>query len=172
MVDSKSTMLLGRIGAAYGIKGWVKVSSFTEPAETILSYTPWRLQAKTAGQAPQPLEVLQGKPHGKGVVVQLNGITDRDQAERLRGLEIRIDRERMPDPDEGHYYWSDLEGLRVEDAAGVELGRVDQLLDTGSADVLVVCGDERHLIPFIVGETVTSVDLAAGCIRVDWDESD
>jgi 16S rRNA processing protein RimM len=172
MGDLNSTVLLGRIAGAYGIKGWVKVSSFTEPADNIFSYSPWLFYDSSKAEAPKKIEVLQGRPHGKGLVVQLNGINDRDQAEGLRGLEIRIDRGRMPNPDEGQYYWSDLEGLRVEDAAGVELGRVDQLLDTGSADVMVVCGDERHLIPFIYGQTVTSVDLATGCIRVDWDDSD
>jgi len=169
MADSNSTMLLGRIAGAFGIKGWVKVSSFTEPAENIFTYSPWELHEKGGAVAPKTLEVLQGKPHGKGLIVQLKGIADRDEAESLSGLEIHVDRKQMPEPEEGQFYWSDLEGLRVEDKGGKELGRVDHLLDTGSADVMVISGEERFLIPFIYGQTVISVDLAAGCIQVDWD---
>lgn len=166
MGNSKSTMLLARVAGAYGIKGWVKVSSFTAPAEKVFDYSPWQLHGKGTVKT---VAVLQGKPHGKGLIVQLDGINDRDQAESLRGLEIHIERDRMPEPEAGQYYWSDLEGLRVENVTGKELGKVDQFLDTGSADVMVVSGDERYLIPFIFGQTVISVDLAAGCIRVDWD---
>lgn len=169
MDNLSSTVLVGRIAGAYGIKGWVKVNSFTEPPENIFSYMPWQLRAINDAQSWREVKVSQGKPHGKGVVVQLEGIGDRDQAEHLRGMEIRVDRERMPEPESGHYYWSDLEGLRVDNAVGVELGRVDHMMDTGSADVMVVCGEGRHLIPFVVGETVLAVDLDAGCIRVDWD---
>ena len=118
------------------------------------------------------MKVAQGKPHGKGLIVQLEGIDDRNKAEGLRGMEIRVDRDRMPEPESGHYYWSDLEGLRVEDAAGAELGRLDHMIDTGSADVMVICGEERHLVPFVLGETVLKVDLEAGCIRIDWDAGD
>ncbi|MGI9289893.1 MAG: ribosome maturation factor RimM [Gammaproteobacteria bacterium] len=169
MGDSKSTMLLGRIAGAYGIKGWVKVSSYTEPAENIFKYSPWKLQRVDGADVTPSLEVVQGKQHGKGLIVQLNGVTDRDQAESLRGLGIHVDRESMPEPELDQYYWSDLEGLQVANVSGDELGRVDQLLDTGSADVMVVKGSERILIPFIVGQTVISVDLAAGRILVDWD---
>jgi 16S rRNA processing protein RimM len=172
MDNLRSTMLVGRIAGAYGIKGWLRVNSFTEPAETIFSYMPWQLQAINNGQLSRSVEIVQGKPHGKGVVVHLAGIDDRDQAEGLKGMEIRVDRERMPEPESGHYYWSDLEGLRVEDAAGTNLGRVDHMMDTGSTDVMVVCGESRHLIPFIVGETVLEVNLEAGFVRVDWDAGD
>ena len=165
-------MLVGRIGGAYGIKGWLRVTSFTEPAENIFSYTPWSLHAVIDGKLQRTVQLVQGKPHGKGLVVQLENVTDRDEAESLRGLEIHVNREFIPEPEEGQYYWADLEGLRVEDKAGTELGQLDQLLDTGSADVMVVCGDKRHLIPFIIGETVIDVDLNAGCIRVDWDAED
>ena len=172
MDSTKSTMLVGRIAGAYGVKGWVRVNSFTEPPENIFSYMPWQLHPISGAQLQHDVKVTQGKPHGKGLVAQLDGIEDRDKAEGLRGMEIRVARERMPEPEAGQYYWSDLEGLRVEDAAGTELGRVDHMMDTGSADVMVVCGEERHLIPFVVGDTVLEVDLESGCIRVDWEVGD
>ncbi len=165
-------MLVGRIGGAYGIKGWLRINSFTEPAENIFSYVPWSLHAALDGKLQRTVQLVQGKPHGKGLVAQLEDVTDRDEAESLRGLEIHVSREFIPEPGAGQYYWADLEGLRVEDKAGNELGQLDQLLDTGSADVMVICGAKRHLIPFIIGETVIDVDLNAGCIRVDWDTED
>ena len=172
MGDAKSTMLVGRIGGAYGIKGWVHVKSFTEPAETIFGYSPWHLRAPIATRLMQMAELDEGKPHGKSLIAKLQGIADRDAAEGLRGLEIHVDRDRLPELAEGQFYWSDLEGLRVEDSNGVELGQVDHLLDTGAQDVMVVTGKSRHLIPFCYGDTVLGVDLQAGLIRVDWDVDD
>lgn len=172
MGRDKSTLLVGRIGGAYGIKGWVRVHSFTDPISNIFDYSPWRLHAAIDGKQSRLVEVVKGKPHGKGLIVQLEGVSDRDAAESLKGLEIRVERTRLPEPEAGQYYWTDLEGLRVEDAAGNELGTVDQLIDTGSADVMVVTGGNRRLIPFIYGDTVVAVDLDAGCIRVDWDAGD
>lgn len=172
MGDAKSTMLVGRISGAYGIKGWVRVNSFTEPAENVFSYSPWQLRAAIDSQLMQTVEVGEGKSHGKGLVAKLNGIADRDAAESLRGLEIHVDREQVPKLETGRYYWSDLEGLRVVNGDGIELGQVDHLLDTGAQDVMVVTGNSRHLIPFSYGVTVLDVDLEAGCIRVDWEADD
>jgi 16S rRNA processing protein RimM len=172
MDQDKSTMLVGRVGGAYGIKGWVHVHSFTEPAQNIFEYSPWRLHAAIDGKLSRSVDLVKGKPHGKGLVVQLQGIVDRDKAEGLKGLEIRIERERMPEPKSGQFYWADLEGLRVEDSSGAELGQVDHFLDTGSADVMVVTGKDRHLIPFVYGETVVAVDLGAGCVMVNWSNGD
>jgi 16S rRNA processing protein RimM len=169
MDTQKSTMLVGNIAGAYGVKGWLKVSSYTDPLDNIFKYSPWQLVSPRAGKTPLDVKLVQGKLHGKGLVVQLEGISDRDEAESLKGLEIHVERERVPDPDSGHYYWADLEGLQVQSKTGTVLGRVDRLIDTGSADVMVVCGEKRHLIPFIYGDTVLNVDLEAGCIRVDWD---
>jgi 16S rRNA processing protein RimM len=172
MGRDKSTMLVGRIGGAYGIKGWVHIHSFTGPLENIIDYSPWRLHATIDGKLCQSIDVVKGKLHGKGLVAQLQGVNDRNGAESLKGLEIRVERERMPEPAGDKFYWADLEGLRVEDSAGTELGQVDQMLDTGSADVMVITGEQRHLIPFVYGDTVVAVDLDAGCIRVDWDAGD
>jgi 16S rRNA processing protein RimM len=169
MDTQKSTMLVGNIAGAYGVKGWLKVTSYTDPLENIFKYSPWRLVSLRDGKAPREVKLVHGKLHGKGLVVQLEGIDDRDGAESLKGLGIYVERERVPDPDSGHFYWADLEGLQVETTTGTVLGRVDHLIDTGSADVMVVCGEKRHLVPFIFGDTVLNVDLEAGCIQVDWE---
>lgn len=166
MEQNKSAVLIGKIAGAYGVKGWLKVSSFTSPPENIFGYKPWYLRGRNSTRE---VEVQTGRAHGKGLIVQLDGIVDRDEADRLKGMEIVVDRSQLPELEEGHYYWADLEGLRVEAGDGTELGYVDHLMEAGAADVMVVTGDKRYLIPFVVGDIVLEVDLAAGCIRVNWD---
>jgi 16S rRNA processing protein RimM len=166
MDHNKSEVLVGRIAGAYGIKGWLKVSSYTEPPENLFSYAPWELRRRAVSLH---VEILQGKPHGKGLIVQLDGIDDRDKANDLKGMDIVVSRDQLPDPEAGHYYWADLEGLRVETGEGKLLGIVDHLLAAGASDVMVVDGEQRHLIPFIADEIVLNVDLTGGCIQVNWD---
>lgn len=172
MDGKNSDVLMGRVASPFGIKGWVKVMSFAEPPENILQYLPWRLRNSKSGTVVRTIETLEGKKHGKGLVVRIAGIQDRDQAEALTGLEIVVDRNQLPEPEEGSYYWSDLEGLQVATAEGVVLGKVDQMLEAGAADVMLVCGtgadNSRHLIPFLRDEIVLKVDLEAGVIQVNW----
>ncbi len=171
MVAGSSLVPIGRIAGPHGIKGWVKISSFTDPAQNVFGYAPWILRDPKGGRSTTQVGVLESRAHGKGWVARLEGVADRNAAELLKGLEIVVDRESMPEPDEGQYYWADLEGMQVEDKVGRVLGRLDHMLETGSADVMVIVGEqqgERHLIPFIMGDTVVAVDLEARCIRVDW----
>jgi len=174
-MDAKSSaVLMGRIASPYGIKGWVKVVSFAEPLENILEYLPWQLRDRNNGAITRTVRELQGKKHGKGLVVGIPGVTDRDQAAELNGLEIVVPRSSLPQPSDDSYYWTDLEGLRVETAAGNVLGRIDSLLEAGAADVMVVCGEGdskfRQLIPFIRGEVVLKVDLDDGFVVVNWEQ--
>jgi len=157
---------MGRIAAPYGVMGWVRVSAFTAEPENLLTYTPWYL--KMAGQW-QPVEVLAGKEHGKGLVVQLAGCQDRDAAAALSGTDIGVYRSQLPAPEKDEYYWSDLVGLQVFTLEGGLLGIVDHLLETGANDVLVIRGEREHLVPFVSGQVINSVDLDAGAIVVDWD---
>ncbi len=115
-----------------------------------------------------PLRVLDGRSQGRGLIARLEGCTDRDQAHALIGAEIAIDLAQLPALGAGEYYWAQLEGLRVVNLQGVELGRVSHLLETGANDVLVVKGEREHLIPYI-GAVIRAVDTEAGLIRVDWD---
>lgn len=166
MDDAGRTIEVGRIVDAYGIRGWVKVASHTDPQTNILDYSPWQLEA--AGKVMEKT-VLTGRQHGTHVVAQLEGINDRDAALALKGAAIRVTRQQFPEPANESYYWADLEGLRVINQDGIDLGRVDHLLATGSNDVLVVQGDRERLIPFLRSSVVVEVDLAAGVMRVDWD---
>lgn len=157
---------LGRIAGVFGVRGWVKVHSDTAPRENILRYSPWYLQW---GDDWEPRKVLDGHAQGKGLVARLQGCDDRDQAAALNGCLIAVPRDRLPALDPDEYYWSDLEGLRVVTAEGVELGRVSHLFATGANDVLVVRGKRERLLPVIWDRVILGVDLEAGLIRVDWD---
>jgi 16S rRNA processing protein RimM len=162
-------VVVGKITSAYGIKGWVKVFSYTDPVSNILQYTPWYLPVSPQQEGWRCCEVLNGRPHGKHVVAQLAGIDDRNQAELLRGMDIAVPRDQLPEPAEGEYYWLDLKGLRVVNTHGVELGVVEDMMETGANDVLVVKGDRQRLIPYVMDEIVKDVDLAGGVLIVDWE---
>lgn len=167
MSDAPPDMVeVGRVSGVYGVQGWIKVYSYTEPRESILAYRPWHVYTK--GQW-RPMEVAEGRGHGKGIIARLAGCADRDAASLLIGAEIAVSRKQLPPAEPGEYYWVDLEGLRVVTLSGIELGVVDHLFETGSNDVMVVKGDREHLIPFIRGDVVVQVDLEHRIMRVDWD---
>ena len=163
---SQSFIELGKISGVFGVSGWVKVFSWTDPREGIVEYSPWMVFHQ--GQWKE-MQVLAGQRQGKMVVAKLAGVEDRDQALMLNGAVIAVPGERLKKLNQGQYYWRQLEGLQVINASGVELGRVAHLMETGANDVLVVQGDRERLIPYTPGHAVQKVDLAAGIIHVDWD---
>lgn len=140
--------------------------SYTDPREAILDYESWLLGQEGAWR---PAKVAEGQRHGKTVVARIDGFDDRDQAATLIGAEIGVPRAALPEAEEGHYYWSDLEGLRVVRSDGSELGVLAYLLETGAHDVMVVKGEKEHLLPFVKDKVVLDVDLEKGVITVDWD---
>jgi len=155
---------LGYISAVHGIKGWVKVHSWTRPLEAIFDYQPWLL-----GDELNPVKIRDGRKQGKGLVALLPGVEEREQARALVGQQIAVKREQLPQTSAGEYYWADLEGLEVRTLNGELLGRVERLLETGANDVLVIRGEREHLVPFVQGQYVARVDLAGGYMEVDWD---
>jgi len=159
-------VVLGRINGLYGVQGWVKVFSHTEPRENILAYKTWYLKQ---GADWQPCKLLAGRRQGKTIVAHLQGVADRDQAAALIDTEIAVRRDQLPPPQAGEYYWTDLEGLGVRNLEGVDLGTVSHLFSTGANDVMVVKGERERMIPFVQGDYVQAVDLQAGEITVDWD---
>lgn len=159
-------VVVGRIAGLYGVRGWVKIFSFTEPRENILSYSPWQL---SHGDEEIELAVADGRAHGKGLIAKLDGIDDRDVAARYVGAEIRVDRERFGRASKNEFYWVDLEGMQVETEDGQSLGEVAHLFATGANDVMVVEGRRRRLIPFVLDEVVKGVDRDSRTIVVDWD---
>lgn len=166
-MSSSEYLSAGQISGVFGVKGSVKVFSFTQPRENILRYSPWILQKN---QQTHEVKIIGGKRQGSSVVAQIEGIADRDAALALMGSEILISRRQLPKPKDGEYYWADLVGLKVVTESGFELGMVDYLLETGANDVLVVVdGATERLIPFLLNRTVLDVDLNRGVMIVDWD---
>jgi len=157
-------LVVGRISGLYGVRGWVKVFSETEPRDNVLTYNPWYLGAER-----KPRGLAEGRPHGKGLVARLAGCEDRDQAVALVGLEIRIRRDQLPRLGADEVYWVDLVGLSVETLEGRPLGRVERVFATAANDVLVVNGDRERLLPFLWDRVIKDVDLGLGRMRVDWD---
>ena len=157
---------VGKISGVFGVKGWVKVFSFTDIRENILNYSPWLLKKDSETRS---VNVIDGKLQGKAVVAQLDGVNDRDQAASFMGWDIFITPDQLPKVAKDEYYWSDLIGLSVETNQGVQLGIVDSLLETGANDVVIVKGERERVIPFLQGQTITSIDLDAGRMVVDWD---
>lgn len=155
---------MGRVAAPFGLRGWIKVYAYTESLDSLLVFPLWRLESKGVWRE---YRLLEGAVHGKSLLAHLEGVTDRNLAEALHGSEIAVARTELPQPDLGEFYWSDLIGLQVVNTQGVELGRVDSLLETGASDVLVVKGECDRLIPF-VKQIVLDVDQATGVIRVEW----
>ncbi len=163
-------VLIGRIAGLFGLEGWVKVYSYTRPREAILKYDSWRL--KPTGETERSwreFTLAAGRLQGPGVVARFEGITNREAASQLVGADIAIARARLPKLRRSEYYWADLEGLRVLNLEGVELGIVNHLFDiAGANDVMVVVGERERLIPF-TKQAIHEVDLERGIIRVDWD---
>ncbi len=157
---------LGKIVGHFGVKGWVRVKSYTRPVENILAYRQWRLSDEKDSV---DIRLMEGQRHGQGLIVRLQRISDRDLANELIGKTVSVARSELPEQDSDSYYWMYLVRLEVVTESGQILGKVDYLLETGANDVLVVAGDVERLVPFVVGEYIKAVDLDAGVITVDWD---
>ncbi|WP_220479206.1 ribosome maturation factor RimM [Lysobacter spongiae] len=161
-------ILLGRVLGAFGLRGELKFESWTEPREALFRYQPWILRDAQGNE--RQVSGARGKASGKYLVGHLPDVIDRDAAEAARGTEIYIPRDALPPPRPGEYYWADLEGLRVVNAEGIDLGTVSHLFSTGANDVLVARDDERErMIPFVQPQYVTGVDFETGIVSVDWD---
>lgn len=162
-------VLIGRIVGLYGVQGWLKIESWAEPRMKIFDYQPWLLTA-APGAVEKEITGAKGRQQGKGMVAQLPGIDDREQAAALIGCDIHVTRDQLPPPAKDEYYWVDLEGLEVVTVEGVALGRISHLFATGANDVMVIRdGARERLVPFIQGSYVRSVDLSAKSMVVDWD---
>lgn len=158
--------MLGRIVGVFGIKGWVKLKSYTRPPEAVFGYSPWGLGLETGWQRKA---VLDAQAKGNGLIAKLEGIDDRDMAGTLVGSDIAVARTELPQAEQGAVYWADLVGCTVINHVGVDFGKITSLMETGANDVMVVNNGRERLIPYIE-EVIESVDLDTRSIRVRWDE--
>ena len=172
-----SQLTAGKITGCYGVKGWVKIHSYTDPEENLFHFGSWMLKRRGSLE---PVEFDQWKRHGKGMVAHIAGVDDRTLAESFKGLNIVVEADRLPALEEGDFYWNQLQGLQVwgrepeSTDDRVLLGTVDYLIETGANDVLVVkaaegsIDDRERLIPYLPGDVVTRVSLEEGIVEVDW----
>ncbi len=163
MTQTEKTVI-GRLGAPFGIQGWVKLQSYTRPESNITNYQQWTIRTK---QGWRSVTVDNIKPQKQGYIVKIAGIDDRDAAANLTHCEIAIDSSTLPSLEPGEYYWSELIGLKVVTENQVELGTITEMIETGSNDVMVIENTQRHLVPYL-DEIITKVDLKAGTMVIDW----
>jgi 16S rRNA processing protein RimM len=170
MASSKEWLELGRVGAPYGIKGWVHVQSFTDPPEKLLKYRNWTLAGPGSGsETGAALKVLEGRMQGNGLVARFEGVEDRDRAALLQGSIISVARSALPKLRRREFYQADLIGLSVANLEGVALGAVSHFVETPGGDVMVVRGaaGAEHWVPASKAH-LAKVDLDAGQVVVDW----
>lgn len=167
-MNQSEYVIVGKIGSSYGVKGWVKVFSYTEEMTNILSFDPWYLED---GKQWKPIELQDSREHGKGLIVKLAGFDSPEHVKILAGKKIAVLRSQLPALKKGEYYWHDLEGLTVIDQKGETLGIVLYVLETGANEVLVIKDnkEKEHAIPYLPGKVITQVDLEKQEIHVDWE---
>lgn len=162
-------VILGRLGGPWGVKGWIKVESFTDPPEALLSYPVWHVARPGGGWT--EVKVTAGRAHGSGrsVVVALEGIGSPEEARRWGLRDVAMPRSALPVPKPGEYYWEDLVGCRVGTTTGRSLGVVSHFLDfPGNPVMVAVEGSTEHWVP-LVPRHLKTVDLAGRQLTVDWD---
>jgi 16S rRNA processing protein RimM len=166
-------LIIGSIGAPYGVKGWVKVNSFTQNKDSIFDYAPWHISLSQGGN--QVLKVDQWRYHAKSLVTKLEGVEDRNAAELIKNAQISIEASQLPELD-NDFYWKDLVGMQVITDKGYEMGVVKDMFETGANDVMLVkakindaFGQKERLLPFLHDSVVLSVDKDGKIITVDWD---
>lgn len=170
--DKLDRIIVGRISGVYGVKGWVKVYSYTAPRENILQYSPWLIHT---GNEWLSVRVDASRLQGKGVIAHLEKCDDREDARRFIGADIAILRSQLLPTESDEFYWHDLIGLQVVNTRGEVLGTVDHLMETGANDVLAVApgngdaGSEMLLIPYVKDDVIKNIDLVRGICEVDWE---
>ena len=155
---------MGRIGGTFGVQGWVKVQSFTEPPENILAYDTLLLNRRGEWME---LDLEEGRCGHRGVLMKITGVDSPEDAQSYNGAELGVRRSHMPPPAPGEYYWSDLEGLEAVTPAGELLGTVDHFQLLPANPIVVIRGEREHLVPF-VKERIVKIDLTARRIVLDW----
>lgn len=169
MSHASDNVIIGKIGAPYGVKGWVKIHSFTQQLETVFSYQPWVVGGDT-------VIVDQWRVQGKAFVAKLENTDNREAADAFKNLDITINAELLPQLGDEEFYWRDLKGMRVITTQGYDLGTVQEVFNTGANDVLQVkanskdaFGQRERLLPFVFDEVIHQVDTNEKVITVDWD---
>jgi 16S rRNA processing protein RimM len=170
--NEQKRVVLGQIGKPHGIKGWLKLNSFTSPVENILDYS--QLIAANKGLT-EILEIDHSKRSGNNLTVHFKGYDSPESARKLTGVKLAVLSDCLPKLAEGEYYWNEIEGMEVLNQEGVVFGKISRLMETGSNDVLIVkpgagsVDNRERLIPFVTGHIIKDVDIVARRMVVDWE---
>jgi 16S rRNA processing protein RimM len=162
---------VGRLGAAHGVRGWLRVQSYTDPPQRLFEWASWQLQSqsKDGHGAIREVKLLEARQQGNGWIARLEGVEERDGASRLTGQMILVEHEALPPTEGREHYRDDLLGFEVKNLEGVLLGVVDHFIDTPGNAVMVIQGEREHLVP-VTHEHLRSVDPGARSLVVDWPE--
>lgn len=174
---NEQLIIVGKVNGFYGVKGWVKLFSHTEPKENIVQYKQVLLRMRSQKEQWQNFEISSGRAQGKGVIAHFKGYDSRESTQILQGAEIAINRSQLAELDD-NFYWVELIGLEVINEDEIILGNVTSMMETGANDVLVVKAkdaqaqglNEEYLIPYVPEQFILDIDLDTGIIRVDWDK--
>ena len=166
-MENDKKVFIGKVTGVHGIKGWLKIQSFSSPPENILNYPSWII----ANQGLEDFYLIeQGKKLNNKIIVKLEKIDDRTTAEFLINSKIQILRSDLPKLTNESYYWSDLEGLNVLNSEDNMIGKIESLIETGANDVMVInrSKNKRVLIPFVMHEIIKEVNIELNFVKVDW----
>lgn len=164
--NSTDFVAIGKIGRPFGVQGWSKIYSFTEPVVRILEYSPWYLKRNDSWQA----DVLKAtRWNGTQLIGKFAGCDTPEQAKFYTNLLIGTASLLLNDKADSEYYWQELTGLRVKTTHGISLGKIDHLLATGANDVMVIKGEKEYILPYVPNEVVVKIDLTQGEMTVNWD---
>lgn len=163
---SNSFATIGKITGAFGVRGWVRLESYTDPAVNLFKLPELKLFQRNTVLA---LHLDAYQSHQKSWVAKFSECNDRDLALAWRGAYIKIDRAQLPALPAGQYYWMDLEGLTVYNLTHDVLGKIDHLFATGANDVIVIKREDKEVyIPYVYPQIVKEVNLDQGYMVVDW----
>jgi 16S rRNA processing protein RimM len=162
-VEKPRRIEVGRLGAAHGVRGWLRVQSYTDPPQRLFEWRTWHLQDL------REVKLLESRPQGNGWIVHLEGVDERDGAARLTGQMILVDRELMPPAEGREHYRDDLVGFEAKNLEGAVLGTVDHFVDTPGNVVMVIKGAREHWVP-VTGQHLRRIDKDARTVSVDWPE--
>lgn len=167
-VNGTDFIPIGKIVGLHGVRGMMRVWSYAESPSIFEAGRSFPLRKPTGEEA--VCKVASAQPHKRGLLISLEGVTDRSEAEKFLDAEFLIGKSELPETEADTYYWADLIGLSVFDAAHNYLGKIDSILETGSNDVYVVKdGDRETLVPALES-VVTLVDPEKGIMKVDLPE--
>lgn len=169
MQENEHPIIIGRVSGVYGVRGWLKITSYTRPKENIFTYSPWLMQINNAWKE---IGVEEYQHRGDRLLVKISGIDTPEDAREFIHCDLAVKHEQLPPLNEGEFYWRDLIGLEVFNQDEISLGIIKDIVETGANDVLVINGTgnskTRILIPLVMDAYVKQVDLIAKTMHVDW----